>query len=151
MAAGHPVLGTEVVEIDPAGFFRVLCQSRQVIFGQLAGKGFDDDIGDVCRRNIRKILCPVPDDDLAYGLCGAFRVEFRAHRLKTLQIVDPQANTSLMFGGKLAGQTPAHTDVAVVVDDVAENVPADIAVSGVHDFGALKVGDCRQVWQDSPR
>ena len=56
-------------------------------------------------------------------LASGVWVEVRAEPLKGVQVVNPQANRQRLFGRQLASQAPANADVAIVIDDVAENIP----------------------------
>jgi hypothetical protein len=40
-----------------------------------------------------------------------------------VEVIHPQAHRQAMLGHQLPGQAPGHADVAVVVDDAAEDVP----------------------------
>jgi hypothetical protein len=66
----------------------------------------------------------MPDFDALRGLFGLVGADFRAQRPERRQIVDPQADGQALLARQLPRQTPAHADVAEIVDDVAENVPA---------------------------
>ncbi len=64
------------------------------------------------------------------------RATFRCHPGQGSHIVNPQAN-GLPAGSQIAAQTPTHTDIAVVVDDFAEDFPLPVHVHGriVHNTG----------------
>ena len=66
------------------------------------------------------------------GLLRIAGGDFRAQMLKNREIVDPQADREVVLGSQLPRQPPAHADVAEVVDDVAEDVPAKGGGGGGH-------------------
>ena len=47
MHAINPSFGTQVFQVDPCGFNLATSHGVDVVVGQFAGEGFDDDIGDI--------------------------------------------------------------------------------------------------------
>jgi hypothetical protein len=75
----------------------------------------------VLRREHAVLVAPVPDRDGRDSLRLCVHRHCRANALETGQVVDPQRDRNVVLGLQLAGQAPADADVAVVVDDAAEN------------------------------
>ncbi len=114
VAALRERLGTEVFEVDPcarAAERSGACRQRGLKRGlQLATERLDHHLAGLCRA-----LC-IPGQDLHAGMQAG------RHPLQCGSVVDPQAHL-LAAAGQLDAQAPAHADVAVVVDDLAEDVP----------------------------
>jgi hypothetical protein len=65
MAAINPALGGEVLEVDPGRGRRLPCHGINVVRGNVAGEGFDHDVGGLC---VAPWFDPVPDFDRAGGM-----------------------------------------------------------------------------------
>lgn len=86
VATFGPAFGRQVFKIDPAGLVGGLRHPLDVGFGQVAGEGFDHDIGDpVDGRRGR----PMPDFDPGKLLPVALSADFRAQRFQAIQVVHP--------------------------------------------------------------
>ncbi len=86
VAAFGPAFCGQVFKIDPAGLVVGPRHSLDVGFRQVAGEGFDDDIGDpVDGRRGR----PMPDFDPRNLLLVALRADFRAQWFQAIQVVHP--------------------------------------------------------------
>ena len=98
------------------------------------------------------IVAPVADIDTRDALRLGSHINGGAEFLERAQIVDPQPYGVAVLLRELPGQAPAHADVAIVVDDAAENIPggdgahevrqgrpekADIVVGGLFYTDAL--------------
>ena len=51
---------------------------------------------------------------------GGGGIDLRTDAAETVEIVDPEADVDAMFAPQLARQAPANADVAVIVDNLAE-------------------------------
>ena len=91
-------------------------------FGDVAGEEFDDDIGHVSRGKAAVLRAPVAHHDTIHRLCFREGIQARAEPLESLQIVNPKRDGDAMLAPQLARQAPADADVAVVVDDFAEQM-----------------------------
>jgi hypothetical protein len=67
---------------------------------------------------------------ILHPLAGSLWIQGRDQTARTLQIIDPQTDSKSVLGNQLAGQTPADTNVAKVIHNGAENVPAACRSSG---------------------
>ena len=88
--------------------------------GRIAGEGLDHHVAG--RQVGGRRLRPVDDVDAQALLARLFRVQPGLDAGEGPQVVDPQARPPARNLGQPAGQAPAHADVAVVVDDPAEDV-----------------------------
>ena len=86
MAAGYPILGTQVIQVDPDRLRSTFGHGDLEAFRKPAGKGFDDDIA---RYHGWKIGRPASH---FHTLCFLFRQvcpDFRAEALEGLQFINP--------------------------------------------------------------
>lgn len=134
MAVGNPGFGAEIFKIEPARRGAACCHGLQVGGRQIAGEGFDDDIGRGCRR---KLCWPVADSDAFLLLPGSVCHERRAQRSQGGRLVNPESHTLAVDAHQLSRQAPADAGIAIIVDDAAENVP-----SLEWGVGALHGGRC---------
>ena len=123
MAADDPVLGTEVLEVQPenpsaTGGHRIDVGRRQI-----TGERLDDDIG---RLGIAPGLRPQANLDAMLPLLRRLGAGTGTEARKGFQVIDPQPDLLVVFGDQLPRQTPGHADVAVVVRHDAEDVPAGL-------------------------
>ena len=132
MAFGDPVLGAQVLEIDPRRPRFAFSHRGDEAFRDVAPEGFDDD---VAGGDFGKASRPLPDLDARQFLDRRRWVGRRTERPESVWIVDPQTDAQAVLSDELARQAPAHADVAEVVDDGAENVPLRGAGHGVGDGG----------------
>ena len=65
----------------------------------------------------------MPNLDAAQFLAGAAGVELGREFGKAGQVVYPKAHLKLVLARELPRQAPTHADIAVVIDNVAENIP----------------------------
>ena len=63
-------------------------------------------------------------------------VNVLADAFETGQVVDPQADLQAIFRDQLPGKAPGNADVAVIVDDIAEDVPG--SAHGTHATASPK-------------
>jgi hypothetical protein len=117
---GGPGLGGEVFQVQPQGTGGARGHARHEGLGQVAGQGLDDHLAglDVGQRR-----SPASNLHAVQSLGVAFGVDLRTDAAEGGQVVHPQSHRDAMLARQLPGQTPGHADVAVVVDDGAENVP----------------------------
>ena len=87
----------------------------------MTGKRFNDDIGWI---DVRKIGFPMANFDFSDLLATRRSRNRRAHSSKAGEIIDPQTNLGMMFGRKLSCESPARTDIAVVIDHDAKQIPS---------------------------
>ena len=71
------------------------------------------------------------DIDTRDALRFGSHINSGAEFLERAQIVDPQPDGVAVLLCELPGQAPAHADVAVVVDDAAEEIPGGDGAHGV--------------------
>jgi hypothetical protein len=88
--------------------------------GNVAGKKFNDDVADIFRRKCTVLVAPVMHGDSGDVLRIDIQFYVRTNPLKAAQIIYPQVDVDVMFALQLSCQTPADTDVAVVVDDLTK-------------------------------
>ncbi|MCY1505343.1 hypothetical protein D9M68_395550 [compost metagenome] len=120
MAAGHPVLGAEVFQVQPARRVRPCSHGFQVLGRQLAGERLDHHI-----RHVHglPVLAPVADFHAQLPLGFSLRIGLRTEWREYRRFIYPQAHRLPVLGHQLASQAPGDADVAKVIDDVAEDVP----------------------------
>jgi hypothetical protein len=106
------VLGAQVFQVDPHRRAVRRSHAGHEGLGRVAAEGLDDDIA---RLGQRGVLGPVQQGDAGMAL--------GRHPPQRGGVVHPQAQL-LPAVGQIAGQAPAHPQVAVVVDHAAEDVPA---------------------------
>ncbi|EDT42722.1 hypothetical protein BamMEX5DRAFT_1539 [Burkholderia ambifaria MEX-5] len=123
MEIGDPVLGAQIFEIDPHGAARAAGHRREIRAGQLARERLDHDIGDLER--VAHFRMPVFDHDAVDRLPARVGVDSRQQPRERVQVVDEEAHLPAVFVRELAGEAPAHADVAEVVDHGAEEVACD--------------------------
>jgi hypothetical protein len=51
------------------------------------------------------------------------RIDIRADAPESGKVIHPQTNLQAVLVRQLAGESPADTDVAVVIDNAAEDIP----------------------------
>jgi hypothetical protein len=117
----HPVFRAEVFEIDPDRLGGHDCHFLQIGFWQTAGQRLDDHLRGF---NIRQRTCPVTYFHTPNVLPGAVWIEPGFKPFEAFQIVHPQAHILVDLFSQLACQPPGNANVAKVVDDRAENIPA---------------------------
>ncbi len=114
MAALRERFRCEVFEIDPGGLPAPgpgrRGEGRLELRLQFTAERFDHGIAGLRRHLV------VPGQNLDARLAGG------CHPLQGRGVVDPEPHLFAAIG-QLDRQPPAHADVAVVVDDLAENVP----------------------------
>jgi hypothetical protein len=127
MAAGHPFLRAQVVEIDPD---RARRQMRHVFdegFRKMAGKAFHDNPRGDDRGETG---LPAVNLDPLKNLDRQPWVQFRAQQPKAVEVIDPEANMQRKIARQLSRQAPADADIAEVVDDPAEHIPVGTGGKG---------------------
>ncbi len=62
--------------------------------------------------------------DAGHALRGARRIHAGGHARERAEIVDRQRDVKTVLGDELPREAPADADVAEVVDDLAEDLPA---------------------------
>ena len=120
MAAFHPFFRGQALKIQPDRTRGPLRHCGDVAGRNIAGEEFDHEIGQVARGKRAVLIAPMPHGDGAYALRFAVDRDFRANSLEAAQIVDPQSHGNAMLFCELSRQPPANADVAIVVDDFAE-------------------------------
>ena len=120
MAAFDPGFGTEVFKIDPDAMF---CgHALDKAFGRVTGEGFDHDFVGL---QVGRFDSPVHQVDAPNDLPILRRVDAGFDFGEAVQVVDPQAH--VVAAGhirQLPRQAPADADIAKIVDDRTENIPA---------------------------
>ena len=114
----HPVFGAEIFEIDPDGLL-LFGHRLDIALRQLAGECLDHQFGGL---RFGERISPPPHFHAAAVLAFKRGICFMAQLGQTAQIIHPQPHREAMLLRQLSRQPPAHADVAVVVDDVAEDV-----------------------------
>jgi hypothetical protein len=97
----------------------VLADDVQHIFGQIAGKSFDNDIGNRCSIDVCCIGTPSADMNILIN-AGNIR-QIWAKRTQGGHIVRPQMHLPTEFTMQNTGKPQGNADVAEIVDDVAKN------------------------------
>ncbi|MCY1425803.1 hypothetical protein D9M71_416010 [compost metagenome] len=120
MAAGYPVFGAQVLQVQPARLVQPGGHGFQVLGGQLAGERLDHHIGHL---HGLPVLAPVANLHTQLPLAFGLGIGLRAQRREYRRLVHPQAHRQPMFGHQLASQAPGNAYIAKVIDDVAEDVP----------------------------
>ncbi|MNG86632.1 hypothetical protein D3C79_454150 [compost metagenome] len=120
MATLHPVLGTQVLEVEPERRLRTGAHGLDIRRGQLAGERADHHIG---RRHRQPRCRPVAHIHTVLPLLRRRGIGARAHGRESVEVIHPQAHRQAVLGHQLPGQAPGHANIAVVVDDAAEDVP----------------------------
>jgi hypothetical protein len=117
MEAFHPGFGAQVFEIDPQmSWLHLLYEAGR----RIACECLDHD---VMRTRKGHAVDPAHDFDALDLLCGQCGGEPGFNAGKAVCIIHPEADfPDAACGGQLARQTPADADIAVVVDDAAENI-----------------------------
>jgi len=92
-----------------------------IAWRQFAAEELDDDVGNVGSRECAVLAAPVAHGDVLHGLRFGRRIDFRTDAAKTRQVIHPQRDRDPVLVAQLARQAPADADVAVVVDDLAED------------------------------
>ena len=81
------------------------------------------------------------DDDARRFLPRERRIDVAAERVEGLEIVDEKPHFPAVLGRELAREPPADTDVAEVVDDLAENVAGDFRGRAGRGHGRVSRGE----------
>jgi len=121
VAAGDPVFGAEIIEVEPQRWRFPCGHAVHVVGGQLTGEGGDDYVG---RLGVQPFARPLTHLDALLPLLHNIDIDLRTEALERAQIIHPQAHRQRMLGHQLPGQAPGHADVTEVIDHGAENVPA---------------------------
>ncbi|MNC42562.1 hypothetical protein D3C75_913800 [compost metagenome] len=120
MAALHPVLGTEVFEVQPQRRRGASTHCLYISCWQLAGEGTDYHIS---RRHRQPGHRPLAHFHTVLPLLRGGGIGPGAHGRERIEVIHPQPHCQAVLGHQLPGQAPGHADIAVVVDDAAEDVP----------------------------
>jgi hypothetical protein len=125
MKIRDPVLGAQIFEIEP--YRRALARRHRgdVDRRQFTAERLDHDVGHFERVARMGRLVPVLDDDAAHRLASALQRQRRAQLLKRMQVVDEHAHLPAVLARELARKSPAHADVAEIVDHRAEDIAGD--------------------------
>ena len=91
----------------------------QHIFRQVAGKSFDDDIGNRRIINIRHFSMPSADMNILMNAGNVGQIGTK--RTQGGHIVRPQMHLQTEFTVQNTGKPQGNADVAEIVDDVAKN------------------------------
>ncbi len=102
----------------------------QHIFGQVAGKSFDNGIGN--RRGINVCRIGMPSADINILMNAGNIGQIRAKRAQGGYIVRPQMHPPTEFAVQNTGKPPRNADVAEIVDDLAKN-PTDRKSVRIHN------------------
>ncbi|MOA36585.1 hypothetical protein D3C78_1581150 [compost metagenome] len=86
MAADHPVLGTQVVEVHPQRRLVPFDHGVHIGARQLTGKGSNHHIGGFGRLPLGG---PLAHFDVVLPLPRSMDVDFRAQALERSQVIDP--------------------------------------------------------------
>ena len=121
VAALDPLLGAEVFEVDPARLRLRRRHREHVRLGRIAAEGLDDDIGDAL--DVEGVADAL-DLDLLELLHVVGGIDLGAQLREHGEVVEPEAHALAVLARDLAREPPRHADVAEVVDDTAEDVPA---------------------------
>src|SRR6185369_8303603 len=133
MVAFSEGFGREVLQVDP-GRLPSVCARRGgdgclEILGQFAAERLDHHRAGL---RWRRVQCPWQDSHAGTSL--------RRQPAQRRPIIDPQPHL-LAARNQLGREAPANADVAVVVDDLAEDVPEHGGVDGfpaiVHNSGCM--------------
>ena len=98
---------------------------------QLAPERLDHDIRDGERVSCVRRLVPALDRDAHRILTRKRHVDLGAERMEDLQIVDEKTHAPAVLRAQLPRETPAHANVAEVVDDCAEDVAGEFRIGGM--------------------
>ncbi|EEZ72377.1 hypothetical protein NEICINOT_03308 [Neisseria cinerea ATCC 14685] len=107
----------QILPIQPKRF--VLADDIQHIFRQVAGKSFDDDIGNRRCINVRRFGMPSADMNILMNTGDIGQIG--AKRTQGGHIVRPQMHPPTEFTMQNTGKPQGNADVAEIVDDVAKN------------------------------
>ncbi len=135
MEIRDPVLGAQIFEVEPDRRTLAPRHCGDVDRRQLAAECLDHDVSHFERIARVGRLVPVLDDDAADCLARAIQRQRRAQFLERMQIVDEHAHLPAVLARQLARETPAHADVAEIVDHRAEDVAGDRRGRGSGLFG----------------
>jgi predicted DsbA family dithiol-disulfide isomerase len=117
-----PRLGGQVFEHDPHGLPGAFRHRLEIRIGQAAAERLHDDIGQ--REHGRRDGGKCAHADAACGLVGNVGAHSGHEAREARDVVDPQRHRNAVLARQLARQPPRHAGVAEVVDDAAEDVPA---------------------------
>jgi len=132
VTTADPVFGAQVLEVDPQCRRCTGLHRLQIAFRQFAGEGLDHHVSDIGRL---PLLWPLAHLDPLLPLARSIDIRLGAQRHERPQIIDPQPHALLMFGHQLPGQAPGHTNVAVVIDHTAKNIPGGFHSGLQHSKG----------------
>ncbi|MNQ78773.1 hypothetical protein D3C85_936950 [compost metagenome] len=118
-----PALGTEILQIDPAGGRGLPGHGMGEGGGQLAGERLYDHPGR--DHGWRQAGAPVLDIDTLLPLAVQLGIQPGADAGEAGQIVHPEPYLTLSLLLQLAGEPPGDADVAEVVHDAAEDIPVE--------------------------
>lgn len=140
VAGLDPILGREVVEVDPKGRLARFGRRRHralIGFREPAPEGFDDEgrRSEPVRLARRGEGVPVDDFDAECGLALRRRVHVRGDLGQDVDAVDDEPRGDAERGEALR-EPPADAGVAEVVDDAAEDVGAGGSRGG-HGVGEV--------------
>ena len=129
----HPGLGAEVFQIEPDRRRRLPRHCGEIGFGQCAAKGLDHPTR---RLDRHKRFAPGADRHRLALLHASVRVHSGPEAAERLQVIDPEPHTDVMLARQRARQTPGHANIAIVVDDVTEDVP--VCSHGAHPTSGVR-------------
>jgi hypothetical protein len=120
MMRADPGLGTQVLEYDPQAGGAALRHGLHIALGQPAAKALD---AYVTGHGIVERSLPPAHFDAVDVLDRPAGIRRRRDELQRREVIDPQSHRARLRD-EAPRQAPGDADVAVVVDDAAEKVPA---------------------------
>src|SRR5450830_1338092 len=121
MTTLYPLFRRQAFQVQPHRMGRTLRHGGNIAGRNVAGKKFDDDIGNLFRRKQTILVTPMAHSNAGSLLRFQDHINFRANTPEADQIVDPQRDSDAMLALQLPRQSPAYADIAVVIDDFAKD------------------------------
>lgn len=110
MTTHHPILGRQILEIDPHWWPAAPLHRRQIARWRIAGESLDHHVGG---GDLREIVFPAENCHAALP---------RRKAIDRAGIIDPQAHLPTVLDGQLPRQPPGNAGITEIVDDAAENI-----------------------------
>src|ERR1035437_6845413 len=118
MTTFNPFFRAQAFQVEPHRARIALCHCGNVAWRDITTEKFNDDIGDIASRKHALLIAPVAHRHTGKPLYFGVERDVRTNPLKALQVVYPQGYGNFMFARKLPRQSPAHTDIAEIIDDM---------------------------------
>ena len=122
MTVQGPVLGAQVVQVDPARRRRLAGQQGQQRLGQPTAKAFHQPVHGSGVFVQEKVHQPGVIGGPVLPVQARQRPGIPGHPLHGGPVIHPEHDRMAMFLHQLSGQPPAHAQIAIIVHHLAKNM-----------------------------